>query len=378
MQDNILLIFPIIVIGILLYKVKVSPRGMVWQDCWNYSDAKNIQVLAAFGVILHHLAQLISCYDMIPIGPIQIMTSMGILFTSIFFFYSGFGLMQSFENKNNYLDHFLLNRLSVVVIPFLITNIIYIWPGYEQERITSIPELLTSIVGFTLINTNAWYLVEIIIFYIAFYLCFKLIKNSNIATVVYCCFVLVVIIASVLLGHDFSQINGHWFMGEWWFNSSIVFVMGILFGKYRDRIVAFYEKQYIFKMLGSIVLFVLSFHFEEIILHQFGYYNETITNYNYSEKFITLGAQMITCILFMQMILLITMKLRFDNMILKYLSAITLELYLVQDLCMQFFSYESKIPHYLIYIYVIAGSLILAVLVHFIDKFFIKLIKKNS
>ena len=274
-QDNILLLFPIVVIGILFYKMKISPGSTFWEDCWNRDDAKSMQVFAAFGVILHHLAQLISNYDKIGIGPIQIMTSMGILFTSIFFFYSGFGLMQSIDKKEDYLNDFLFNRMSVVLVPFLFTNILYILPGLAGGRITSIYGLCTSILGFTLINTNAWYLVEITIFYIVFYCCFKWIKNRNIALRVYTGFIVGVIIVSVLLGHDFSELNGHWFMGEWWFNTTFIFIIGLLVGKYRDAIVNFYKKQYVVKLISSILLFFVSFYVEEIIRLQFGYYHET-------------------------------------------------------------------------------------------------------
>lgn len=376
MRDNILLLFPIVVIGILFYKVKISPGSTLWEDCWNRDDAKSMQVFAAFGVILHHLAQLISNYDKIAIGPIQIMTSMGILFTSIFFFYSGFGLMQSFEKKEDYLDGFLFNRMSVVLVPFLFTNILYVLPGFAQGRITSAYGLCTSILGLTLINTNAWYLVEIMIFYMVFYCCFKWVKNRNIALRVYIGFIVGVIIVAVFLGHDFSELNGHWFMGEWWFNSTFVFVVGLLVGKYRDGIVNFYKRLYVVKLIGSILLFFGSFYVEEIIRIRFGYYHETHFYYNYGEKFITLGAQIVTCILFVQMVLLITMKLRFYNVVLKRLSFITLELYLVQDFCMQFFDHESTNPHFIIYLIVIVDSLLLATVVYFADKYILNLIRE--
>ena len=376
MKDLILLLFPMIVIGILLYKVKISQGSTLWGDCWNRDDAKSMQVFAAFGVILHHLAQLISNYDKIAIGPIQIMTSMGILFTSIFFFYSGFGLMQSIEKKDDYLKDFLFNRMSVVLVPFLLTNILYILPGFAEGRITSVYGLCTSILGLTLINTNAWYLVEIMIFYMVFYCCFKWIKNRNIALRVYIGFIVGVIIVAVFLGHDFSELNGHWFMGEWWFNSTFVFVMGLLVGKYRDATVDFYKKYYVVKLIISILLFFVSFYVEEKIRIRFGYYHETHFYYNYGEKFITLGAQIITCVLFMQMILLITMKLRFYNVVLKRLSFITLELYLVQDFCMQYFDYESEIPHFLIYAIVIVDSILLAAIVYFADKYILNLIRE--
>ena len=152
--------------------------------------------------------------------------------------------------------------------------------------------------------------------------------------------------------------------------------MGLLFGKYRAAVVNFYKKQYVVKLISSILLFFVSFYVEEIIRVKFGYYHETHFYYNYGEKFITLGAQIITCILFMQMILLITMKLRFYNVVLKKLSLITLELYLVQDFCMQYFDYESENPHFLIYAIVIVDSLLLAIVVYFADKYIINLIRE--
>lgn len=39
--------------------------------------------------------------------------------------------------------------------------------------------MFTSLFGITLLNTNAWFIVELIILYIAFYFCFKKSKSER-------------------------------------------------------------------------------------------------------------------------------------------------------------------------------------------------------
>ena len=55
--------------------------------------------------------------------------------------------MQSLYKKDDYLNDFLFNRMSVVLVPFLLTNILYILPGFAEGRITSLYGLCTSILG---------------------------------------------------------------------------------------------------------------------------------------------------------------------------------------------------------------------------------------
>ena len=122
-----------------------------------------LRAFACLGVILHHLTQIITSYGEINKGPITILSSMGILFTAVFFFFSGYGLLISFMTKENYLDTFLIKRLSTVLIPFFTANTIYvIVKSIENHRIESIGQILSYIFGITLINSNGWYIIEIV------------------------------------------------------------------------------------------------------------------------------------------------------------------------------------------------------------------------
>lgn len=73
------------------------------------------------------------------------MSFVGILFTSIFFFFSGFGLIRSYEPKENYLDGFVRSKFQALFVPFMITNLLYVLIGLSQGRITDTLSFFTSV-----------------------------------------------------------------------------------------------------------------------------------------------------------------------------------------------------------------------------------------
>ena len=232
-MEYILCVYPIVLIVLLLIGTKLAPKGTVYEDFYTLETAKVLQGTAAVGIILHHLVQEVTDYGAVWKGLMTHMNYMGILFTSVFFFSSGYGLLKSYKTKQDYLEGFLEKRIPSVLIPFFVSNLIYFFAyGVYGGRIHRVTDAVTSLVGFTLLNTNTWFLVEIMLFYVVFYVLFKRMKKCGYALWSMVGFVFLTLVISLLLGHDKSEINGHWFMGEWWYNSTVVFVVGMLVAKY--------------------------------------------------------------------------------------------------------------------------------------------------
>lgn len=377
-MDYIMLIYPIALFVIMCYKAKFAGKGKFYEDCWSGTDSKNLQMVMAFGIMLHHLTQGVSNYGNVYRGPITVMSDMGILFTTVFFFYSGFGLMRSLKTKTDYLQNFLRKRFPIILVPFMVTNILYIAKGLADGRIHNVLGFFTSIFGFTLINTNAWFVVELLIFYLAFYVAFKKIKKERNAIAAISVVVLAVIAIGFFLRHDNSSINGHWFMGEWWFNTSIMFVVGLIAGAKRDELAGFFKRKYIAKLVIGVILLAGFAVLENIVRHEFGYYHETYRSINYVDRLITLAAQTLLILAFMLVVLMVTMKIRFDNIVLRKGSLIIFELYLVQDFCMDRESYLSEMPGFMIFGFAIATSIILAVLLYYAEKFIFMVYEKSK
>lgn len=368
MNYYLLLVYPVILLGIAVFGMRVSEKGKFTDKYWGLEDSKKLQALAAVCIIIHHLTQSISEYGRYSRGPISLFNDMGILFTSIFFFFSGYGLITSYLNKENYLDSFLIRRIPAVLFPFLITNIIYaVLNG--ADRIDGFADIVTSISGFTLINTNAWFVVEIIILYIGFYLCFRFVKNKNLAFILLGVIDIALVMVGFLLHHDHTRINGHWFRGEWWFNTTAIFLMGMIFAKYKKAISGFLEKNYKIVLPIATVLFIGCFSIARYVERAWGYYFERRTYIDYGARGITLAAQIIACAFFVLLLLIIMMKVKLGNKLLSLMSMVSMELYLVHDLVMQRNSNRAGVPPVLTYAIVIVCSYVLAATLHFAVSF---------
>ncbi len=373
-EHLLLCIYPLILLGVMLFKMKVAPKGEFHEDFLSLKQSKMMQGVAAVGIVIHHLTQHITQNGMEYKGPISYFIFAGIFFTSIFFFCSGFGLMTSLQKKPNYLNTFLKKRLSAVLIPFLVSNVLYtVGVGLYFGTVGSVTEMIKCLVGIRLINTNTWFLVEIAILYLAFYFIFRFIKKTDKAMMAMSIFVVALILFSLLLGHDTSEAGGHWFMGEWWYNTTIFFLAGMFMARYYDKVVAFLKKHYRWLLPVSIVLFIAVFYGQMIVLSFFGYYQEWEGHPGYGAKLITLLYQNLSCVVWLGMILLLSMKIKIQNIVLYTIGEISLALYIVHELVKVFVTYSEYVSDVQIFLWVLVASFGFALAVHALNSFLIQL-----
>lgn len=368
MWDELLIIFPIILVALIFWKSEIFKKNKFSSEAWNREQGKMLQAIACIGVILHHLTQLITEYGVMDKGPITILCSMGILFTSVFFFFSGFGLIISVNHKEDYLETFLIHRMPVVLVPFVTSNICYLLVRMFYNKVpTTTTDLWAGVTGYQLLNPNAWYIVEILFFYVAFYILFSCIRNKDVAMVLLSVFVVGFMNYCMSQGTDPALVGTQWFMGEWWYNSTIVFVMGMLVARYKDIIMNFAKKYYGKLLFLTVVLFVVSFSVEEYVLKTCGYQSNSMVIDNINDQMFTLLAQILLCVVFTWLILLLNLKISIHNAILKIVGSISLELYLIHGVFVnQIFDLKNG-NSFLIYSAVFVCATLSAVLLHGIN-----------
>jgi len=378
-NELILLIFPVILFVLLIVGAKRPAEGERFFDApFEMTTATAIKGFAAIGIILHHLTQKITEYGSIYKGPVTIFNWMGILFTAIFFFLSGYGLIVSKESKNGYIDSFIEKRLPSVVIPFYVSNIIYfIVIGIYFEKIDNALDAWLSLLGIRLINTNTWFIVEIIILYLVFYYACKKFSDTDKVTRVVLIASLIMIIGSLLLGHDYHDGRArNPFQGEWWYNTTILFYIGMKYAQHEKKIVEYAKSKFKLLMPLSVVLFAAFYSLSIFVTENIGYYQEYEGHAGNAEKMITLLAQVVACVIFVAMIGLIGMKFHFGNKIISFIGKISLELYIIHDMIKETIMEDGRDGNDIIFfISVIAISLVLAYLLNMFDGLLIRLWK---
>ena len=292
----------------------------------------------SFVVMLSHIWGYTGLVFLVPFNKIVTIA------VSFFFFLSGYGMVNSFKEKEYY-----LRKIFRVKIPFLLwmALIAYIF-GAILERIllpygVRINAFLPLSISKFLISTN-WYVYELIGFYIVFFLIMRLIKEKYQLKVL----AIISVMAFILLYYSGVV--------EAYYNSIIGFWFGMLCGRHRcvelmDR----YKKGYLLGGCGLILSFVGMFALD----------HSSIV-FAVIRNFAAVGAIII--------VLYIVRYLNVNNMLMRYLSRISPEIYFYHMPIALLFSFILK--NSIIYaIVVIVASVGVAALVNPLNQRVQKLIK---
>ena len=284
-------------------------------------DKKSSTCLRGIAMILilfHHLSQ--------NICTLRIFSHIGFLCTAIFFTLSGYGLMRSLKTKENYLKNFLTHRLSKLLIPYLLSNLILIIFEIMHGKQFSIFGIFCCITGIILIDSYKWFVILILLEYLIFFFVFKNIKNEKFAILTITCI-------NILFILILYQKN----VADYWYNSILCFSIGIFFAKYEESIICCIEKYY----------YILTALFSGLFI--FTFYLYSLTNFQ---------SHIIVCIcniLFSISFILIMMNIFLTNKLFYNIGLFSYEAYLLQYL---WFLYIPKTNIMIYSIICIVGTLI--------------------
>ncbi|MDN6545697.1 MAG: acyltransferase, partial [Enterococcaceae bacterium] len=126
----------------------------------------NLQIIAVFFVILHHLSQILKDYPDSFLSSRLIIA--GRLAVGLFFFVSGYGMIKQFRKKGKtYLDSFFKKKSISIFMPFLLAMIVY----FIYRNLIGKLNVLTAM--YSLINGNpfvgnGWFTIMILYLYLDF------------------------------------------------------------------------------------------------------------------------------------------------------------------------------------------------------------------
>ncbi len=362
-----LAIYPLIFLALTFWGTRRKTED---DDFLTFS--KMIRSAACFGIILHHLAQISTNYGYVNKGIITSFSYLGFLFTSLFFFFSGFGLITSFLNKPGYLDNFLKKRLPSVLIPFWVVNLFGVLiNNYLYPRGKAAADLVVDILGVTLVNSFGWFIIEITILYLVFYFLFKKVKNKDVALILMCVFTVVLTIYSFKLGHPDDYNKSEWFRGEWWFNSTLAFSFGMIYARFREGMDRVFDAHYKVFAAVTAVLFAVVAQLSVLAVRYLGYYHEKSV-LGRRDAAVTLALQLAACLFFNLLIILLSRKVYIGNKALEFISGFSLELFLVHGYFVNWIYDKVQQSDFVLYALVIICSFIIAFLLSKVNKWLVK------
>lgn len=260
----------------------------------------------ALGIIFHHLSPWVTTGS-----EFSNFSYMGAYIVSIFFFLSAYGLYNQNENKKNYLDKFLVTRLSKILLPFFAVSLIYLLYRFVDGQLLDLNFFISLFKNGSTIIFNGWFVNVIILLYIFFYTSFNFLQNKLLSIILNSILIIFYICLAIKMGYGF-----------WWYNSTLAFILGLIWAKYQDVIDKVLDRYYFVVLFSVAVLLFVS--------HQYGNllsYLHIEDSYSYA-----LAANINNIIFTIYFVVSFLKKINFSNVFLILLGGISFELYMIHGL----------------------------------------------
>lgn len=330
--------YPLLLL-LLLFGVRVYGRGR-WNEEWlSLGQTKLLQGFMAVLIMFHHMAQK-TCApwheQRFIVHGLDLFVPIGYFFVGVFLFFSGFGLYKSVRTKPDYLKGFPRRRILPIVAAFYVSEWLFLAVRALMGERMDWKQVVWYATGAQLANSNAWYVIALPFFYLFFYAAFRLCKRDGWALTL----TTVLILGYITLG-TFIDHNDWWMRGEWWYNTAHFFPLGLLAARFEQPLTRAAKKHWCLWVALAVVGTFVFFQLSELATNVLSYYGE---NWHAPDKVLRrwgcLGTQMLASTSFVCAVLLLGMKVRIGNGVLKWLGGMTMELYLIHGLFVELFGYD--------------------------------------
>lgn len=296
----------IIICLILLVIILVSGRK-VENENERYSIDQNLPIrgMLVLFVILNHLYE--SAY------------MLGNIAVSLFFCFSGYGLIKGYTNKRDYFNGYIIKKAKNILFPYFIFNIIYIvWNIFALDNNYTILQLVKSFFTASLMPVG-WYVIIAFDLYLIFYFVYKYLKIDDYkkAVIIFFLEILLMIILYILR------------FGSWWYCSIFAFPIGIIMALKDEKISI--KKYIINKYTFVLSLFIL------FLTYIYAFY------YKLNDGLVFLIIKFIHSILVCIVYFNIFKKYKVDNKILSLIGKNSLIIYMIHPFIYRVMNYFSLI-----------------------------------
>lgn len=290
-----ILIFYVLFPLAILWGIKIKGRSETKESLLSVKESDIFKGIAAWMVIFTHYTTYLS-REGISLGILSPFMRLGSLGVGIFFFLSGYGLAVSSRKKEKLGFSFLKKRLINVYVPYVIMQAVsYILLGKSYTG----GELVLYILG---IIEPKWFIIIILLMYLCFWM-IDYIGLNKYREVISFIFSISLSFTLYMLGFE-----------EYWYATNILFVVGLVFGKYEKKLTNFINLHYGICVLISVMGFGTS-----IVLYSLG-----------TRDLAVLG-KTVASIFLVFICVEIVLQFRLNSVIMQWCGKMSLYLYLVHS-----------------------------------------------
>lgn len=316
----------LIIIFLLSFFIKIRIRENQ-EDYLSKDYTIYVKGILALIVVFCHIQ-----FNRINFVGFKVFNYVGDFAVALFFFLSGYGLISQYIKKGDiYLKSFLKKRVLKIMFIYLFFNFIYIVYYLLCNNFESINLLKYVFIDKKLIVSHSWYIIDILILYILFYIFAKKFNKNynNISKGILICSIIFGIVL-IILGYE-----------ECWYVSLLSFYFGFFYKLFLDKKVN----------LKNIIFLILCFVILEGMLLLIDFINISMV-----KIYLTALIKNLACICFILIVINLGKIIQFRNPFFKFMGNISLEVYLIHGLFENIF----RNIHYISSNYLLYGFMVLS------------------
>lgn len=302
-----MVIFLIILLGISIYKVRFANFH---QDYMDRGQTGAIKGFFAIIVLFSHLRQYLNFADSFWDNSfLAFIRFLGQLMVTLFFFYSGYGVLKAYKEKPNYKQGFFRKRILKTLVHFDLVVILYIVLSFIIKANYGWEDYLLSLIGWSAVGNSNWFIFVTLALYMCTQLAFLLVKKNR-----------PIIITGLVCVLSCALFLFLYFAGKesWWMDTIFCYSAGMIFACIETRVSDVMSKSKLYNY-GLVLLCAVGF----------------FISYYYLEYFVPyVIAQNVTAVLFCLFVVMLLTKIKIDNFILRWLGRYSFLIYICQRLPM--------------------------------------------
>ncbi len=216
------------------------------EKIWSNTRCRALKGIFALAVLWCHVSLASELFLGSILSPL--FGSFGYLSVSVFFFISGYGIMEQAQNKRDYLKTFPKCRiLSIWVLNLFLVVVYTAYFCVVRGILPSFVMICQSLtIGNSVVGTG-WYLQVVVLFYLLFWISFSMFSEKRALRILEYCICTYIILASFLASST-------------WYECSLSFLMGVIWSQNKQKIdTKIIQKSWYKGILISGGIFVISF-----------------------------------------------------------------------------------------------------------------------
>lgn len=299
-----MLFYLLILAGICLYRLKVADNQSSYMFPDQTTSVKGIFVAI---ILLSHMRQYIAPSLPMDDVALKILNKIGQLMVTLFFFYSGYGVLSSVGKKENYGKTFFRNRLCKTWLHFAIAVSCYLVLSLILGTQYGAQDYLLCWTGWTSLGNSNWFIFVMLALYVITWLGLKLTQGLPRGKAQLAIAIGVTVLSIIL--RQLLRVAGK---ESYWYNTLLCYAAGMWF---------FLGKPLFDKLLGKWYL-------------RIGMWFACLTAFYLLHRVpVFMGYDLYACV-FCLLVILVTTNVRIDNAALRWLGKHTFTIYIFQRIPM--------------------------------------------